>query len=304
MNNNVYVRNNKSIFSISLIRIIFLLPLIAYGFYKNGIYLYQKGFVSIFGMFRPLVFVFGGAFIGALVNILYEVVIKKNKAGFIDILFSSFHIEYGIILGCLMPVSVNAIIFFLTTFVVLFTLRFANNRVNNICVTFIIIYVLSIIFNYFDYANYYELSRKFSFEFMDYMIGKAPGGIASTHIVLLLISLIGLLVTNNSKTTITWYSLMTIVTLFGAYAMISNTNFANLIFANNMFFIFTYVATDSVTSSYTKYGKKVFGFLIGLFTFGLYFINPILAPFIAILIVSLCNSLIDRKVSKLFHTKV
>ena len=60
--------------------------------------------------------------------------------------------------------------------------------------------------------------------------------------------------------------------------------------------IFTFVATDSVTSCYSNNGKKLFGILIGVLTFGFYFLNPILAPFISISVVSLLNNLIDRKV--------
>ena len=46
MKNNVYVRSNKSIKSITLTKLLFLLPLIIYGFYKNGIYLYQEHYIS------------------------------------------------------------------------------------------------------------------------------------------------------------------------------------------------------------------------------------------------------------------
>ena len=299
MKNNVYVRNNRSIFTISLVRIVLLLPLIIYG-----IYLYQKGYVTTLGMFRPLVFIIGGGIIGALVNIFYERVIKKNKSEFKEVCFSSFHIEYGLILGCIMPVSINAIIYFSTVFVLLFLSKFTHNRINLMCLTFIAIYLLSIFLNTFEYANAYELSRTFSFEFMVYLIGKAPGGIASTHIILLLVALFGLFITNNSKTSITFYAIISSLVLFGVYAMVANVNYPNIIFANNLIFIYTYVATDSVTSSYTKYGKKVFGALVGILTFGFYFVNPILAPYIAIIIVSLFNNLIDRKFSKLFHKDI
>ena len=304
MKNNVYVRNNRSIFTISIVRITLLIPLIIYGFYKNGIYLYQKGYVGVLGMFRPLVFIIGGGIIGGLVNYIYERLIKKNKSGLKEVLFSSFHIEYGLVLGCIMPVSINAIIYFSTVFVLLFLSKFTRNRINIMCLTFIAIYCLSIFLNIFEYANIYELSRAFSYEFMDYLIGKAPGGIAATHIVLLMVALFGLYITNNSKTSITFYALISSFVLFGVYAMIANVNFPNIIFGYNMIFIYTYVATDSVTSSYTKYGKKVFGALVGILSFGFYFVNPIIAPYIAIIIVSLFNNLIDRKFSKLFHKDI
>ena len=37
MKNNIYIRSNKSIKTISLTKIFFLIPLMLYGLYKNGI---------------------------------------------------------------------------------------------------------------------------------------------------------------------------------------------------------------------------------------------------------------------------
>ena len=48
---NVYMRDNNSIFKISIYYFISLLPLIIYGFYKNGIYLYLHNYTNVFGMF-------------------------------------------------------------------------------------------------------------------------------------------------------------------------------------------------------------------------------------------------------------
>ena len=95
---NVYIRNENSILRISLIYILSLLPLIGYGLYKNGIYLYQKGFVTILGLFKPLLFIITGCILGALVNIIHAKLINKSNDKLIDILFSSFHIVYGLII--------------------------------------------------------------------------------------------------------------------------------------------------------------------------------------------------------------
>jgi Na+-translocating ferredoxin:NAD+ oxidoreductase RnfD subunit len=71
-----------------------------------------------------------------------------------------------------------------------------------------------------------------------------------------------------------------------------------LILNNSYMFACVYIMTDYVTSSYTKNGEIIFGVLCGLLTFGFYFINPIIAPYIAITIVSLFNNLIDRLCNK------
>lgn len=299
MNNNVYVRNKTSIRTISLARIIFLIPLIVYGFYKNGIYLYLHGYVNILGMFKPLILIGIGLIIGALVNIIYEKAIIKNKSKLIDVLFSSFHIEYGIILACISSINTNILIFSLSAFILFILSKILKNRINIISLTFIAIYLITIIKSDYTFTNAYELSKSFQLNIFDYLIGRAPGGIASTHIILIAIALTGLYITNNNKFSITInacinYAIPTII-----FCIITNTSILNALFLNNYMFIFSFVATDMVTSCYTNNGKKVFGILVGLLTFGFSFLNPIIAPFISIIIVSLFNNYIDRKVNKM-----
>ena len=301
MKNNVYIRSNRSIFTISITRIALLLPLIIYGFYKNGIHLYTNEYIGITNLFRPLIIILGSALIGGLINIIYEKLIKKSKDNLKDILFSSFHIEYGMVIGCLMPINVNLIIYFSVITIVLFISKFLNNRVNTMCVCFILIFAISYLLgDEFIFKNPYELDKTFSLEFMDYIIGKGVGGIASTHILLLILAFTGMHLTNNNKSAITMSSVITIIAAFTIYSLVSNVSFIELLFSNNILFILTYVLTDSVTSCYTVNGKVAYGVISALLIFGLSFINPIVGPFIAILIVSLFNNLIDRKINSIF----
>lgn len=300
MKNNVYVRSMRSIKNISLVRIGLLLPLIIYGIYKNGIYLYINKYTNILGLFKPLIIILAGGIIGAIVNILYEYIIKKNKDKIIDVIFSSFHVEYGLLLGCIASINTNLLIYSGVIFVVFLLSKFIKNRINTMAFIFIIVYVLEYyLFNGYSYFNAYDTSRLFNFDFMDYMIGRGEGGIATTHIILLIISLLGITVSNNNKTNISISAIVTAFLTFGIYAIITNVNIGSILLTNSMLFLFTYVATDYVTSSYTPYGQVIFGILVGLITFGLFFINPIIAPYIAIIIVSLLNNLIDRIANKL-----
>lgn len=294
--NNVYVRGNTSIRTISLTRIFLLLPLIIYGVYKNGIFLYVNHYVKLFDMFRPLILILIGALIGASVNIIYEKIIKRRDGSLIDTIFSSFHMEYGIILASISSINTNIFAFTICTFFLLLISKFLNNRINVVCIIFIVLYCIMSIKGEYIFANLYELSKNFSFNLMDYLTGRAPGGIASTHIILLLIALTGLHISNTNKSEITVYSFVSYSVPAVIYAIIKEINVLDILFLNNYMFVFTFVATDSVTSSYTTNGKKLFGLLVGILTFCFYLVNPILAPFISIAIVSLLNNLIDRKV--------
>lgn len=294
--NNVYVRGNTSIKSISLTRLFLILPLIIYGIYKNGIFLYMNDYVGLLDMFRPIILILIGAFIGAIVNIIYEYIIKRRKESLINTIFSSFHVEYGVILACISSINTNILAFTICVFFIFLISKFLNNRINIIAITFIVIYWLMTIKNPYTFSNIYELSKNFSLNLMDYLTGRAAGGIASTHIILLMVSLVGLHISNTNKSEITIYTCISYALPAIIYAIIKHISIVNILFLNNYMFIFTFVATDSVTSCYTTNGKKVYGILVGLLTFGFYFANPIIAPFISITIVSLLNNLIDRKV--------
>ncbi len=302
MNDNVYVRSSKSIFSISLTRMLFILPMIIYGFYKNGIYLYQNGYINLFNMFRPLIIVFGSAIIGGIINIIYEVLIKRNKDKLINILFASFTIEYAVLISCVMSINVNLLIYFSALFSLLFISKFLNNRVNVMAVIFLVIYVISYFTTGFSFANGYENSKVFSYTLMDYFIGRDAGGIASTHIIFLILATFGLFITNNNKTDISLSSLLTFIILIIIISAFNHMDVIKIIFNNNIPFIFTLIATDSVTSCYTSRGMLIFGVLIGVLTAFISIFNPIIAPFIAIMIVSLFNILIDKYANILIHS--
>lgn len=304
MNKNVYVRSKRSIMSISLTRIIMILPLIIYGFYKNGIYLYRNNLVNTITMFKPLIIILGSILIAIIVNVLYEILIKKNKDTNIkNLLFSSFHIEYAILIASIMSINVNLLVYFIALTVIMIASKFIGDKVNTICLTFLIIYVISQFLDGFTFLNIYESSKTFSYEFLDYLIGRAPGGIASTHILLIVLALFGLCITNNNKTTITLTSIVTYLVLMFIYCFLSKTNFAYIIFSNNFLFLVGFVATDSVTSCYTNKGMLFSGILIALISFGIYFINPILAPIIAILIVSITAHFMDEFIYVLSQKK-
>jgi Na+-translocating ferredoxin:NAD+ oxidoreductase RnfD subunit len=299
MKNNVYVRSKKSIANMSITRIILLIPLIIFGLYKNGVYLYLNKYTNIGGFFKPMMFIILGALIGALVNIIYEYIFKGNKDNIISVLFSSFHIEYGILLACITSVNTNVFVFMSVVFVMLFISKILKNRINIMSITFIVIYFIQQqLFGGYTYLNAYDTSRVFSLDFMDFMIGRGYGGIATTHIILLIIALIGITVTNNNKSNISISSAITIFLLFGIYSIANHMDIGKLILNNSYMFACVYIMTDYVTSSYTKNGEIIFGVLCGLLTFGFYFINPIIAPYIAITIVSLFNNLIDRLCNK------
>lgn len=291
------IKDDTSIKKISLTYILSLLPLILYGFYKNGIYLYIKKYISLPKMFKPLLLILIGFLIGASVNIIYLKLIKKSKDNIIDIIFSSFHPIYGILIASIISINTNILLFSVVTFAVLFISKFINNKINLISLSSLIIFFIMNILNKFTFMNIYEQSSSFKMNAIDYMFGRGSGGILTTNILLIVLSFIILYNSKVYKKNIAIYSSIVFILLTTIYCILTKNigNIMNMLFTNGILFSFVYVATEPVSSSYTKYGKEIYGILVGILTFIFYLINPALSSLGGILIVSIFNSLIDLK---------
>ena len=291
------IKDDTSIKKISLTYILSLLPLILYGFYKNGIYLYIKKYISLPTMFKPLLLILIGFLIGASVNIIYLKLIKKSKDNIIDIIFSSFHPIYGILIASIISINTNILLFSVVTFAVLFISKFINNKINLISLSSLIIFFIMNVLNKFTFMNIYEQSSSFKMNAIDYMFGRGSGGILTTNILLIVLSFIILYNSKVYKKNIAIYSSSVFILLTTIYCILTKNigNIMNMLFTNGILFSFVYVATEPVSSSYTKYGKEIYGILVGILTFIFYLIKQALSSLGGILIASIFNSLIDLK---------
>ena len=204
------IKSDNSIKKISLIYFISLIPLILFGFYKNGISLYIKGYVNVLGMFKPLLFIIIGLICGILSNIIYEKINKSDK-NISDILFSSFHMLYGVLIASVSSINTNLFLFSIVTFLVLFISKFIkNNKVNIVALASLIIFFIMNIFHEFSFLNSYEVSNHFNMNAIDYLFGKGSGGIFTTNIILLIISFIILYCSKVYKKNVSLFSIISI----------------------------------------------------------------------------------------------
>lgn len=301
-----FLTNKENIRTIILKYILALLPLIIAGFYKNGIKLYLNDYISFYQMFRPLMFDILGFLLGALVNIIYEKIIKKRK-GFKGVIFSSFHPLYGLLIASIISINTNIYIFALVTFGFLLISKFIKNNIINVAA----ISALTIIFiskytTGFSFLNIYESSNKLNLVALDYLLGKGSGGINTTHVILLGLSLIILWQIRSYKREIPLYSGIIYSACMIIYCII-NHNLGQIldnIFSNGILFSYIFLASDSVTSCYTEKGKFIYSLVIGLTTFGLYLIYPPLSAIGAILIASILHKFIDRIIMNIMKIKL
>lgn len=297
---DVYLRSNYNVKTISYKVLLSLLLLILSGFYKNGIKLYIHDLVGVYGLIKPLLFTVLGFLIGSLVNIIY-LKIKKNKLNLKESIFSSFHPVYGVIIASVISINTNIILFTSVTFVILLLSKFiTSSRFNVMAATALIITLIFNVVGNFSFLNTYENSTVLSLDTMDYLLGRGYGGINTSYVLFLIISLIFLTKEDYYKKSIALFSSIVFSLLIVIYSIYDNNVGLILenIFSNGVLFCFIYIATEPLSSSYTKVGQIIFGVLTGLLTFLLYLIEPSLAALGAILIVSLLHQIIDEIVLK------
>ncbi len=298
--NNVYLRNKDTVNRIMFKTLLALLPLVLAGFYKNGIKLYLNEYVTFYEMFRPLLFDIVGFLIGIFVNIIYETIIKRNLK-LKEASFSSFHPLYGLLIASLVSINTKFWLFSAVTFILLLISKFIKkNNINIIALTALVIIFISKYYTGFTFLNLYEQSNSLHLTSIDYLIGRGSGGINTSHVLLLIFSLLILFNIKAYKKEIPIIGAIVYSGSMTIYSIINNELGLVLdnIFANGILFSFIFVATDSLTSSYTVKGKLIYSLIIGFSTFGLFLVYPPLASLGGIVIASLCHNIIDKIVLK------
>lgn len=290
--NKTYLKAKDNIKSINLNIFIALLPLLFTGFYKNGLKLYMNNLVSVYGLFKPLLFDIIGLLCGIIVNIIYNRIKKSNNK-----IFNDFYPLYGLLIASVISINTNIVLFTTSTFILLLISKLLNNnKINIIAFTSLIIIFISNLLGQFTYLNLYEQKNTLTLNSLDYLIGRGSGGINTTYILVLIISLIVLSVNRYYKKEIPLYSSITFISCLTFYLIFTNKigTILDNIFTNGILFSYIFIAPEFLTSSYTKKGKIIYSIIIGVVTFILYLFYPPLSALGGIIIASLCHRVIDK----------
>lgn len=279
--------------NLNLIVCMNLILLIIFGFYKNGIFLYQKGLISLFEMFKPLLLILiciSGASLGSFINEWRRQ--KKLNLDYLERL-KSIIIE-SVILSCTLPLSTSPLILFII--VLCFYTVFGTIKANKIALLFLVVTIINRLIGINNFENVYELSTELNYNALDLFLGMGVGGIASTSIILTIISLLMLSFNRLYKKNIAFSSIVTFVMFTLIIAIFKNT-YAGLlttIFTHNILFAFVFALPDMQSSCYTTKGQILSGIIIGILTTIISYFLPYEGVFIAILFVSLIKNILDR----------
>ena len=303
-----FVSHNNSTNNKMIHLLIALFPIIIFNFYKNGIVLYHRGYISFLEMFYPLLFVLIPTLVSLTVEILYAYIFLKRKNNNLkNYLRNSFSVFPGLFLGLILPLNtpISIVIFgaFMATFVgkLLFG-GFGNNVFNPALIgrLFVISSYSVIISNNGGYLNPYELdtlstatplsnasvvSGIGTYELLiapygnlwNFFFGMIPGTVGEVSSLLCIIGFIYLTLTKVIKWKI---PVVYILTVFLMTYMIGNINDLGIwyplfqIFSGGLMFGAVFMSTDPVTSPTTPIGQVLYGLFLGILTVIFRYLTP------------------------------
>ena len=277
---STFVREETNIKKIISYLYISIIPLLIFGFYKNGI----KSFDGIY-ILHPLILDLVGFASGTLVSIILE---KKKP-------LTSFYPFYGLLSASLVFPNTSIIVFGLICFISLFIYKKINkNNVNIVCVIALIVILIS---NFYE-TSYLNLviNSNTNLDGLDYLLGKGSAGLNASCTLLSLASYLYLSTKAFYKREIPLYSFLTYSILMVIYlSFIGDINslFVRLL-SNGTIFSLVFVSTMGTTSSYTKRGRICYALILGILLFILSFSFPSLAVISAIFLVSIMHKYIDK----------
>lgn len=277
---STFVREETNIKKIISYLNISIIPLLIFGFYKNGI----KSYDGIY-ILHPLILDLVGFASGAVVSIILE---KKKP-------LTSFYPFYGLLSASLVFPNTSIIVFGLICFISLFIYKKINkNNVNIVCVIALIVILIS---NFYEnsYLNL-VINSNTNLDGLDYLLGKGSAGLNASCTLLSLASYLYLSTKAFYKREIPLYSFLTYSILMVIYlSFIGDINslFVRLL-SNGTIFSLVFVSTMGTTSSYTKRGRICYALILGILLFILSFSFPSLAVISAIFLVSIMHKYIDK----------
>lgn len=292
MKNNILIHKNYSFSKIFLKFVFALIPLILYGFYKNGILLYLDGSINLISIFKPIIFPLIGVFSGLLINY-----IKDHKFVFNELVL------YGLLVGMIIPLKTNVLIFLILLPLLLYatTILEKKIKINSVSLIKIAIIGILMILGSYEYGNINELNSVYAVSIIDILFGRGIGGVCSTSIFLIVAGFCYLLSDYYYKKEIPiaatlMYSFVCLLSFF----IIQDFDVViNNLMNSAPLFAFVFIAPITIYSSYTPKGKILFGILIGLLSGLLVLVlggNE--APIISIGVVSAFKDLIDNIATK------
>ena len=274
--------------------ILFFLFLLS-GWYKNGLLPVMEGFYSKSHLLFLLLYPLLGFFLG----FLFDKIFKRN--------YTYNNRFFGVLLSLFIPISTPIFVFAIWCFIllVLNTFLIQKKDWDLHFVAFGYLFLLAYLYftNQYQYSNALEESHLFVYSFLDGMLGHSVGGLFTTNVLLIFLSLLFLSFDYYYKKEIPLYSygfyLLTLI--FYSFWQGDIRFILSNMFSSTILFALVFLAPLDLFSPYSRKRKVFYSFFLGVFIlpFSLYFtfyegvyFSLILANFVVILLNGIQNRLI------------
>lgn len=276
-----------------LMYVLAIAPLIIFGAYKNGFYLYRKGLIDAFTALRPLI-ILACSIAAAIAGSLVRERRRKTPVGPLLINNIKGDIVEAILVTAILPISSNILVVTAVNFI--FSLFLHKLRFNRVALMYIFIEGVNILLGLNEFRNIYELKTVLNYDGVDLFFGSGPGGIFSTNVFLMVLGLIFLSFNKLYKKETVIPALATFLVLGVGTKLIMGDygTIYQYIFGYNILFVIIFIAPNLYSSSYTVKGQITSGVLLGILSVVLSFWTPYTAAILAVIIVSLCKGILDR----------
>ena len=233
----VFLHSGNRENSLTKLMLYLFIPFVIYGFYKNGISLYTKGYVNLFMMFKPLIFLLSSL----IVTILVSKINKEQVLG--------YRLISNLMIAMVASPSLNIIVFI----ILLIGLNLISKyfKFNIVPIFMVISIIISMVMKEYNFFNSLESAVVHNYSLFDYILGKGYGGISNTLLFMSAVSLVILILNINYKKQIP-------IMAFGSYyflafitSLVSGILDQNLLLNNNVIFAFIFISNLSIYTPYS-----------------------------------------------------
>lgn len=263
--------------------LLILLPIIGFSLYKYGYLDYSKGLVSLLASFKVLWLL--------LINIIITFISS-------NLLKDNYPYKYyeTIVLTLLLPIRIPYIIDIIGVLVYNLIRKYLYTyHLNNIAISKLLITFCLMILNKNNYLSFYQEQVSSLYTTSDLILGASIGSIGSNNLVILILCYLLLCNVIIYKKDIPWYAILGYTMTLGIYVLINN----NLIYLmkltlnSTVLFSIIFGSSINISSPVGRKLRRIYGLLVGIFSFAFLTINPYDAGLIGIIIANLIINLIE-----------
>lgn len=293
-----FFKKNK-ILGIHLLYILSILPLIIFGYYKNGLLVYQHGFITFFSSLQYLVIPIVIILLSYVFETYYFLVVKKE-----DNLHSVINsvVPYVNALCYLVCAPMDYLWLTIPLIVILdILLKFVGNRVsvNQIALFKCLLFGILTVVGTLQYTNLYEASLSTEITEPSLLfLGKGIGAIGTTSTLCALIGYVILLFNSYYKKDIPIVSFIGYVIVSVIIYFVGGLSFNEILintFASGFIFASVFVASLSTATPVIRSGRVLYGLLVGIFSaVSIHILHFHVGIYFVILVLGLLAPLFDK----------